>query len=888
VIDTATRRQIGELFECQSRGAVPLKGLPEPIETFEVLAARAVQSRFEALRQNRRAPLIGRDEELDTLIRRWGQAKTGQGRFALVSGEPGIGKSRLLAALDDRLRGENLTRLRYYCSPHQQASPLHPIIGQIEFAAGFERDDPPEERRRKLRMLLAETATAAEEEALLADLLSLPAVGLPELSLSPQRRKERTFDALIRQTEQLAAQRPLLMLFEDAHWADPSTLELMDLAISRLHERRVLVVMTFGPEFQAPWTGQAGVTLIALSRLEHAEAAQLAAQITLDQVLPPALLTRIVAQADGVPLFIEELTKAVLESRAPVASDVLAVGVPETLQASLMARLDRLPVAKQVAQVGAVIGREFGYELIRAVSDIAETTLADGLEQLVASGLVFRRGEPPDARYVFKHALVQDAAYETLLRARRAALHAAIAARLEKDPDTTAAQPALLGYHYAEAGHPAQAVRFLLRAGEQAAARSAMVEARAHLDQGLVLAGEIRDEAERHLRVAELTLARGNVQMAVHGLGSREHGAAFTEAVNLCRSLRSESETATNLLARALFGNWAHVAHAGQLVASHAISEEFLALGRNHADPEIRVFSATVYATNCFLVARLQEGARVFEAAVADTETELPGTSTVDFGMDGRSLAHTIFARVLACLGFAEQAANQAYIGLERARSLHHLPTLATSLASSCTASWILRDQATLKRRSFELLELATEQGFEYWQARGKGYAGWARAADGRFADGRALLAEAVTALGNAGIPLYGPHTRAMLAGVQARMGLFDDALSTLDQALAVCARTGEVWIKAELYRQRSELLCNDPAAAELSFQQAIEIARSQSAKLFELRTAISLARLWRDRGRNDDARNLLAPIYTWFTEGFEYPDLQEARALLDELRQIS
>jgi len=329
------------------------------------------------------------------------------------------------------------------------------------------------------------------------------------------------------------------MLFEDAHWADPSTLDMIDMALARLHDRRALVVMTFRPEFQAPWTGQAGVTLIALSRLESADSAQLAAQITLDQVLPPALLARIVAQADGVPLFIEELTRAVLESGASAAT---ALGVPETLQASLMARLDRLPLAKQAAQIGSVIGREFSHALIRSIAGMPESVLAEGLDQLVASGLVFRRGEPPDATYLFKHALVQDASYDTLLRTRRAALHSAIAAGLERDPEVAATQPALLGHHYAEAGQPAQAARFLVRAGEQAAARSAMVEARAHLDRGLAVAGEIRDETERRLRMAELMLALGNVQMATHGYGSHEHGAAFAEAARFCRGLDLEDD----------------------------------------------------------------------------------------------------------------------------------------------------------------------------------------------------------------------------------------------------------------------------------------------------------------------------------------------------------
>jgi len=886
VIDAVTRTQLGDLFEVRALGAFPLKGLPEPVEVFEVKAERPGQSRFEALHADRLSPLIGRQEELDLLVRRWTQARGGQGRVVLVSGEPGIGKSRLLAALEEQLQGEALTRLRYFCSPHHQDTPLYPVIGQLEFAASFARGDPPTDRLDKLRRLLA--VGDMEDVALLAALLQLPTDGLAVLNLSPQRRRERTFEALIRQVERLSRDRPVLMLFEDMHWADPSTREIVDDLIQRLGELRVLLVMTFRPEFRAPWTGHAGVSLMTLSRLDRADAASLAEQLTVQPMLSPALLARIVAQSDGVPLFIEELTKSVMESAAQAAPDAATVAVPATLQASLLARLDRMPAAKQVAQIGSVFGRDFSRAMISAVAGLSDVVLNDGLDQLVASGLVFRRGEGAQASYTFKHALVQDAAYESLLRAKRVALHAAIGGALERDSDVVAMRPALLGHHFAQAGAVEKAVSYLLRAGEQSAAASAMPEAHAHLTRGLALAAEIPDESKRILRQAELTLALGNVQMAVHGLGSTAHGEAFTEAIRLCRELGPEHGNATELLARALFGNWSYEIHSGQLIASRAIAEEFLAVGRNHADPAIRAASATVYAVTCFFLARHQEGAEVFAGAVANGGTEVQSGPMIDFGLDGQCLLHSQFARLLACQGYPLQAGEQAQISQEGARRLQHLPTIAVTLASSCTAAWILRDQSALEAWSSQLVRLTREQGFAFWLRRGKSYTGWTAAVNGRPEEGRAVIAEALAELGRAGVLLYGPDIRAMLADVHARMGQSDHALTVLDEALGICARTGEVWVEAELHRRKGELRRADPTAAEILFQRAIGIARNQSAKLFELRASVSLARLWVEHGRRDEALALLTPIYAWFTEGFDAPDLMEAKALLDELAAAS
>jgi class 3 adenylate cyclase len=490
VVADTTRRQIGTLFEIEDLGPQPLAGFAEPQRAWRVVAESGVLSRFEALRSEA-TPLVGRDEEIELLLRRWQQAKNGEGRVVLISGEAEIGKSRLTAALSERVESDLHTRVRYFCSPHHQDSALHPFIAQLEHAAGFAREDAAEAKRDKLSQLPAPAAPSGDEVELVAELLSLPnsAAGL---SLSPQRKREMLFGALLQQLEALARRQPVLMVFEDAHWVDPTSRELLDLTVDRVRRLPVLLIVTFRSEFEHAWSGQPHVTMMALNRLGGQDGRALVAGLAGNAGLSPEIVAEIVERADGVPLFVEELTKAVLESddrsAALATNPSSASPIPATLHASLLARFDRFgPIAREVAQTGAVIGREFGYDLIEQVARCPAVELQLGLDRLVEAGLLFCRGAPPQSSYLFKHALVQDAAYGTLLRTRRQELHARVAAALEAHfADLVERQPELLAYHLTAAGDTERAAHQWLKAGQHAAERSAHLEAIRHFERGLV------------------------------------------------------------------------------------------------------------------------------------------------------------------------------------------------------------------------------------------------------------------------------------------------------------------------------------------------------------------------------------------------------------------
>ncbi len=545
VIAESTRKLLGNLFELQDLGAKDLKGLAGPARAWAALRGRSVESRFDALHTTGLPPLVGREEEVELLLRRWSRAKTGEGQLVLLSGEAGIGKSRLTAAILERLATEPHTRLRYLCSPQHTESALYSIIGQMERAAGLAHDDKPQEKLDRLDATLAQTSTSVQDAALFAEMLSLPNDGrYPALDLNPEQRKQRTVEALMSQLAGLARRNPVLMIFEDAHWIDPTSLEVLGRAVDRITTLPVLLVVTFRPEFNPPWLGQSHVTSLTLNRLGAREAAAIIARLVENKELPADVMSEIVERTDGIPLFVEEMTKAVLEAESERAArrtaatvPSLAQAVPASLHASLMARLDRLGPAKEVAQIGAAIGREFSHALLASVARQTAAELEVALDRLMQSGLLFRQGLPPHANYLFKHALVQDVAYGTLLRAKRHDLHATIASVLERQfSDICKTQPEVLARHYARAGLAEQAINYWQWAGDRAAKRSANQEAVAHFRNAIELVETLPDRAAHVEQELQLLLALGPALMTTRSSAAPEIGRVYARARELART----------------------------------------------------------------------------------------------------------------------------------------------------------------------------------------------------------------------------------------------------------------------------------------------------------------------------------------------------------------
>jgi class 3 adenylate cyclase/predicted ATPase len=876
VIAAGTRRLVGDLFDYRDLGAVEVKGIAAPVPAWQVLRPSGVESRFEALRGSTLTRLVGRDEEVDLLLRRWARARAGDGQVILISGEPGIGKSRITAALAERLRAEPYLRLRYFCSPYHQDSALFPFIDQLGRASGFARDDRPAAKLEKLEALLTRAAPPEEDLAILTDLLSLPASERHALpNLSPQRKKERTLEALIRQLEGLARQQPVMMIFEDAHWIDPTSRELLDLIAVRVRNLPVLLIVTFRPEFQSPWTGQPQVTMLVLNRLDRHDRTALIEQTARGTSLPDEVIEQIANRTDGVPLFIEELTKSVLESGVPL------VGIPSTLHDSLMARLDRLSTVRQVAHVGAAIGREFSYTLLHAVARLSEDELQAALARLVSSELVFQRGAPPDAVYTFKHVLVQDAAHSSMLRSARQELHARIAKALEiHSPELMDTQPELLAQHYAEAGLVEKSVACWGKAGHGSAARSAMAEAAAQLQKGLDQLALLPDGLERRRQELELHSTLATVLQNVKGFAALETGRAYARAQELWEQLGSPSE-----YYQIPFGHSRYHMARGTLALAQRLDEELLSRSAQRNDSVGLILGHHATGRTLTLTGRFATCRSHLEEVVALYDP-ISHHSLEHFGSHPYVGSQALLGIVLLCIGFPDQAAARSRTALAEARRLHHPTSLAAGLAVGARLFSLIGDNAVLSEWVNQLLAVADEQGFPFWLAQGTIYQGWIKVKRGDLTEGISLLRAGSIAYRGTGTEELTPYYTALLARACEIAGQTKESLKLLDEALRIVDRTGERWFEAELYRHKGQLLLRQghTKGAEELYREALNIACQQEAKLWELRAATSLARLRSDRSRHTEARELLAPVYGWFTEGFDTPDLKEAKALLDAL----
>ena len=887
IIADNTRRQIGALFEIEDLGLRTLAGFAQRQRAWRIVDESGVLSRFEALRSEA-TPLVGRDQELDLLSRRWQQAKTGEGRVVLVSGESGIGKSRLSAALSGRIQSDPHIRLRHFCSPHHQDSALYPFIAQLERAAGFVHDDTVEEKLGKLRALLVQGARDENEIALLAELLSLPN-SAADLNISPQRKREMLFEAELHQLEALAKRRPILIVFEDAHWIDPTSRELLDVTIDRIRGLPVLLVVTFRPEFQHAWGGLPQVTLLTLNQLGGRDSAVLVEGLAGNVGLSREIVDEIVDRADGVPLFVEELTKAVLESgdsdnriAAVLAANPLPeLAIPATLHASLIARLDRLgPLAKEVGQIGAVLGREFGYDLLQQVAQRPAVEWRAGLDRLEEAGLLFCRGVAPQSSYLFKHALVQDAAYGTLLRARRQELHARVATALEQRfPYLVERRPELLAHHLTAAGDTERAIDQWLKAGQYAAARLAHLEALRHFERGLATLAALPESRARDGREIELQLARGLSLFTAKGLEASEAAEAYTRA----RDLAEQQGDAAQLFV-AVYGLWQANIGSGTLFGAHDLSSRLLQLTEDEADDGLRLQAHHSAWTTCLFAGEpkaalehCEGGRRLYDPERHRTHRLLYG------GHDPGVCARYMGAQVHWVLGYPDKASAIGSEALALAEHIAHPLSLEFGLVFNAMLH-VDRGEPELALERLEMAEMLVAEQRLGFVMEPRFLRGAALSAQGAFDESVACLREALA--GRLGAMTFRPYGFTRLAEVLASQGQHAAVIAAVTEGLEAQKETGAVRWEAELHRLEGIALIglNRVDDGQRALEEALHVARRQQAKSYELRAARSLAQLWGERGRRAEAHELLAPIYDWFTEGFDTADLKGAKALLDEL----
>jgi predicted ATPase len=817
----------------------------------------------------------------------------------LLSGEAGIGKSRLTAALMEHIAAEPHTRLRYFCSPQHTDSAFYPIIGQLERVARLAHDDSPAAKLDKLDALLAQTSTSKQDAALLAELVSLSNDGrFPTLDLAPQQRRQKTIEALISQVEVLTRSGPVLMIFEDAHWADPSSLELLGRTLDRITTVRVLLIVTFRPEFESHWIGRPHVTALTINRLGHREVGAMLDRITGNHPLPANIRQDIIDRTDGIPLFIEEMTRAVLEAEGENEARQTAaripfptLAVPATLHASLMARVDRLGPAKDVAQVGAAIGREFSHPILAAVVRKPGAELGSALDRLIAAGLLIREGVPPHATYLFKHALVRDAAYGTLLREPRRALHARIAEAMESQfTDIVESQPELLARHCTEAGLIEKAASLWGKAGQRSLERSALVEAVTQLTRALDQIAALPPTPRLRREEINFQVALINPLVHIKGYGAPEVEAAAERAQLLIEQAEALGEQIEDplLLFSILYGLWIvkYIEFDGD--ALRELAAQFLAPAKKQGAAAPIMVGHRLMAVSLASTGDVAQGRAHSDQALALYDPVEHRALATRFGADSRVSILGLRSLILWFLGYPEAALVDSDKAVSFARESGQAPALMFALYHTGLTEALCGNHATALTRSNELIALADEKGALFWKTSGMLAEGLSLVLIGKASGAIQMLGDGFRAFPSSGGTVWTPLFLGYLTRAYGALSQFEHAWRYIGEALSTIERTKEKWCEAEVNRVAGDIALMSPepdmTKAETYFERALAIAREQQAKSWELRAAMSLARLWRDQGKTQQARDLLAPVYGWFTEGFDTLDLREAKAMLDTM----
>jgi class 3 adenylate cyclase/predicted ATPase len=895
VISAATQQLVAGYFRCKSLGAHTLVDLVPPMEVYHVLGVSGVQSRLAVAALHGLTPLVGRVQEVALLTERWTLVTEGMGQVVLLTGEAGIGKSRLVQVLIEHVADAGHVWLEGQGLPYYQHTALYPLIELLERAVlRFDREESAPQKLHKLEGCVQQYGLPlAEVVPILAALLSLPLpAAYAPLSMSPAQQKQHTFHALLTLLLRMAAQQSLLLVMEDLHWVDPSTLEWLSLLVDQGPTTRILALCTYRPDFSPPWTGRAHLTQMTLARLPQAQTTALTQQVAHGKALPPAVAAQIVAQTDGVPLFVEEVTKMVLESgllqeqddHYSLTGSLPPLAIPVTLHDSLLARLDRLGAAKGLAQLGATVGREFAYDMLQAVAPWDEETVRRGLQQLVEAELLYQRGLPPQATYVFKHALIRDAAYQSLLKRTQQQYHQRLAQVLVAQfPTIVETQPELVAQHYTEAGLAALAVEYWQRAGQRALQRSANLEAVQHLSMALALLAILPETAARAQQELEIQIALGPALMAARGWAAPEVEQTYARARALCTQLGETSQ-----LFPTLWGLWRFYQSRGVLPTARDLGEQLMRLAERTADP-IRLLEAhsalgqTLFQLGAYATAwqHLEQGLALIDSiaqrALVLRHGNAPGVVFLSFA-----------ALTLWCLGYPTQAVQRSQEALALALALDHPFSLAAAQHYAAFLYRHRREPREVQTFAGALLTLATAHGFPLYVGYGNYWRGWAGVVQGEGEAGLRHMRQGLAAVLATGQTLARPFCLSLLAEGTVQVGQIEEGLSLVAEALVAFAHSERGDLLAEAHRLQGVLLLRQSVSyavqAEACFQQALTITRRQQAKSWELRAATSLARLWQQQGKRAEARALLAPIYDWFTEGFDTADLQEARALLEAL----
>jgi len=897
MISTDTYRLIQGYFECQALGAQTLRGVAEPIAVYRVLQESGARGRLDVTQPRGLTPLVGREQEVGLLLERWEQVKAGQGHVVLLTGDAGIGKSRLVQMLKDHVANEPHMRWECRSAEYSQNTALFPLVELFQRLLRFETQETPDAKLEKLEHALSQYRLPLEESVqLFTPLLSLPIPEdrYPALNLSPQRQRQKTLETIVAMLLELAEHQPVLFILEDLHWTDPTTLELIGLLLDQTPTASLLVLLTCRPTFQPSWSHRSYLSEITVNRLSHTQVAQIVTCITDGKTLPQEVLGQIVEKTDGVPLFVEEMTKAILEAgylkevhgHYALTGSLRALTIPVTLQDSLMARLDRLVTAKGIAQLAAVLGRQFAYALLQRVSQVDAMTLQRELGRLVDAELVYQRGVPPQSTYVFKHALIQDAAYASLLKSTRQHYHQQIAQVLEAQfPETAETQPELLAHHYTEAALPEKAVPYWHHAGQRASERSAHVEAITHLRQGLALLQTLLETPERFQHEVDMLIALGASLFAVKGYAAREVGETYTYARQLCHHLEDPHQLFT-----VLRGLWNYSLVRAELQTAHELGEQLFTLAQQVQDAAMLVAAHRALGVTLFHLGAVVSAHTHFAQGIQLYDAQQHRAAVFLYGEDVGVICHSFAPWTLWYLGYPDQglARNQEAVTL--AQQCAHPLSLSFALSLAAGFHQLRCEEHTAQEYAEAAIHLTTEQGFPHWRAYSAILRAWVLAHQGQAQEGIEQITQGLRDYRATGAELWRPYLLALLAEAHGTIGEREEGLTLLTETLTLVDITGQRWYEAELYRLQGALLLQgsseNSTEAETCFQHAMTIARTQQAKSLELRAATSLARLWQQQGKRKEAHDLLAPVYHWFTEGFDTADLQDAKALLEVLEE--